>query len=307
MSVSGPRVFVTGATGYIGSRLAIALQHSGYEVHALLRVGSDDDLLRPVAGRITLHETGFEPASLQALLSEHSADVVIHLASNFVATHTAGQIPALLQSNITLGTNLLEACAGSGVRCFINTTTQWEFWKDADRSPVCLYAASKRAFQQIVDFYASACAIDVVTLALTDTYGPNDPRGKILGKLIEAGHSGDELAMSPGEQLLDLVHVDDVVSAFQLTVSAMLGNDDKQFCGNQRYELYSGAPVSLRQLARLVERALGKTLELRWGEREYREREVFAALHVSAPLPRWQPQIQLVDGIAAMLQQSAVR
>jgi nucleoside-diphosphate-sugar epimerase len=226
--------------------------------------------------------------------------VVFHLASLFIAEHRSDQVTDLINSNLLFGTQLAEACARTGVKRFINTGTSWQHYRSDTYDPVCLYAATKQAFEDILDFYANAFSICVTTLKLFDTYGPDDPRPKLVNLLVKAMENGEALDMSPGEQFLDLVHIDDVTRAFAICAQQLIdGTSNKP---HERYAVSSNSPLSVRQLVALIEQVSGKVIKVAFGARPYREREVMAPWQGGMTPPGWHPQIDTITGLAAMRQ-----
>lgn len=294
------RVLVTGANGYIGSRLVAAMALIGWEVHALVRSKSNLDLLSDVLDQISLHTVECDVDCLTHCMVSIQPSIIIHLASEFVVEHTGGQIDSLVESNIRYGTLLLEAAAVSNVKLFLNTGTVWEYWRKDDPSPVSLYAASKRAFEQILSFYESAHDFKVITLALCDTYGPADPRRKIINLLLGMLDSGETLKLSPGYQRMDFVHIDDVCAAFISAATGLIYGKTKSSLKG-RYEVCTGDLVSLRELVAIVERASGLELRVEWGGRPYRQREVFEPCVSGRRLPDWQVKINIEVGILNLL------
>ena len=120
----------------------------------------------------------------------------------------------LVDSNVLVGTQVAEAMLRAGCRGIVNTGTSWQRDARGAYDPVCLYAATKQAFEDVLTYYVSAEGFAATTLRLYDTYGPDDPRPKLVNALAGALRSGTPLSLSPGEQLLDLVHIDDVTAAF---------------------------------------------------------------------------------------------
>lgn len=297
MNVPIPTALVTGATGYVGSKLCERLLVEGWQVHVMVRATGRS--LPAALREVVTHRYDGSNQSLLEAVSAAQPSVVFHLASLFIAEHRTEQVTDLIHSNVLFGTQLAEACARSGVRRFINTGTSWQHYRSDAYDPVCLYAATKQAFEDILDFYANAFDMRVVTLKLFDTYGPGDPRPKLVNLLLKTLHSGEPLGMSPGEQLLDLVHIDDVTRAFSLCAQHLLRNQAPQ--PHERYAVSSGKPLSVRQLVALLELLSGKRLNVTFGARPYRGREVMQPWTDGAWLPGWRPEMEMALGLAAVL------
>ena len=141
------------------------------------------------------------------IVNEANPEIVFHLASLFLAQHTLEDIERLVQSNLLFGVQIAEAITLQGVTKLINTGTSWQHYENEDYNPVCLYAATKQAFEDMLKFYVEASKLKVITLKLFDTYGPDDSRPKLFTLLRKVAQEQTELAMSPGEQLIDLVYM----------------------------------------------------------------------------------------------------
>lgn len=288
-------ILITGAAGYVGANIARRLLADGHDVHALVRSSTDTGLLSTVLPPARQLVSDGDVAHLVPLFQSHRFDAVVHVAAWFLATHKPEQVDDLYRSNFLLGAALLEAAARAGTGLFVNTGSAWQHFRGREGMPVCLYAAQKNAFAEIAKFYADAFGLNVVDLLLFDTYGPADPRTKLINLLFSLARSGDRLGMSPGEQVMDLVHMDDVAAAFSGAVSQGLAGT----LGDQRtFMVRSGRAVSLRQLVGIVEQVTGRKLDIGWGERPYREREVMAPWPGGTTLPGWRAEISLEDGLA---------
>src|SRR5260370_942833 len=146
--------------------------------------------------------------------------------------------------------NRIEAAAG--VAHFVNTGTSWQHYEGAAYNPVCLYAATKQAFDDILRYYRERFGLRVVTLELSDTYGPGDPRKKLVPLLVERVKDRQKLSMSAGEQRISLVFISDVVEAF---VRALEIVGDLPPGGEARFGVAAAEQPSLRGLGALFERA----------------------------------------------------
>lgn len=287
---------VTGATGFLGGALARSLRARGWAVSALVRrPGGAADRLE--ADGVRVLRTDGRSEDVRRAVEEVGPDVVFHLASLFLAQHRPEDVEGLVQANVLLGTQLLDALAGSG-GVFVNAGTSWQHDEDGAVRPVNLYAATKEAFEAVLRHFVDAAGVRATSLLIFDTYGPGDERPKLLRLLRRALREGQHLDMSPGEQRLDLVHVDDVVAAFVVAAERHLDGRAEPY---ERFAVSSGEAWRLRDLVALVEEVSGGRLDIRWGGRPYRPREVMRPWTNGPVLPGWAPRVPLREGLAAYL------
>jgi nucleoside-diphosphate-sugar epimerase len=289
------RALVTGATGFVGAEVARALLASGWEVHALLRSGSAAGRL-PVGARAQTYDGSTE--AMVDVVGRAAPDVVFHLASLFVAEHRTADVVGLVESNVLLGTQLAEGMRVHGRTRLVNTGTAWQHFADEEYHPSDLYAATKQAFVDVLRYFEEAAGLDVITLELFDSYGPDDPRPKLMAALKRSALEGGPLALTDGTQQLDLVHVRDIARAYELAAARLLERSGR---GHERFVVRTGAPVSLRELVDRFGAVVGRPLQAEWGVRPYRAREVMRPWSGGATLPGWRPEIGLDAGVRELL------
>jgi nucleoside-diphosphate-sugar epimerase len=226
------------------------------------------------------------------LVAELRPDVCFHLATAFRGAHVPADIEPMVEANLAFGTALAEAVRRAGDCTLVNTGTVWQHFEARPYSPVSLYAAMKQAYIDVLQFYAEVEGLPVVTLELTDTYGPGDTRAKLLPFLIKAAREGTTMEMTDGTQLIDLVHVDDATRALVATAAGTPG---------ETYGATGGETITLRQLVERFERATGLTLDVRWGVRPSRAREMLTPWLFSPPPPGWKPEVTLDDGLRSLV------
>jgi len=296
MSISEKKkvALVTGATGFVGSHLAKRLINEGWDTHIIVRQQSKPDIILKIKEKLTIHEHDGTTEGMLDVLCKSNPVIVFHLASFFLVQHQANDIESLIKSNILFGAQLVEAMVKKEIYNLVNTGTSWQHHNNADYSPVNLYAATKQAFEAILRFYLEATPLRAITLKLFDTYGPNDPRPKLFSLLKKVAEEQKPLAMSPGEQLIDIVYIDDVIEAFILAAKRLLSEQGGKY---EEYAVSSGKPVKLRDLVKIYEEVIGRELPIEWGGRPYREREVMVPWNRGKRLDGWKAKVNLKEGI----------
>ena len=287
-------IIITGGTGFIGRNLINKIRLS-HNVFLLLHKSTCAEYADLPAVNI-----GDGIDSLSSFMSENRIDGIVHLASLYLTTHKSYQVKGLIDSNVYLGTEILEAATSAHVKWFLNVGTIWQNYKTIvdEYNPVNLYAATKQAFIDVAKYYVDAYGIRFCTLKLCDTYGPCDTRNKIINLFRTYAESGELLKMSPGNQKLDLLYISDVVSGFENLIG-MLSSDEHIL---SEYVLSSGRLLTIREIATIFETVTKSKLNIEWGGRPYRDREVMTPWQGNV-LSNWQPLVNLEEGILNIMKQ----
>jgi len=291
------KILVTGVTGFIGRHLAIRALKDGHRVCAIIRNQAVQSEMEKMNVACFIDNDSI--ADLIDYYEREKFDGVIHCASYFRMEHQPEEIRDLIHSNVYFPTKLLESSIRTGVKWFINTGTFWQHYDNRNYSPVNLYAATKQAFESIAAYHLEISNINFVTLKLMDTYGPYDTRPKIFTLWKKIAETGEMLEMSQGEQLIDIVHVDDVVDAY-FRMAELLRDDSTGVFKGQSFAVSSGTPISLRKLADIYAKVTGSKLNIEWGKKPYRKREVMVPWNQGQIIPGWRQKISLDEGIASL-------
>lgn len=292
-------ILVSGATGFLGLHVVSGLLDAGHDVIALVRPTSDRARLAAMdCDQLVVAEYDGSIDCALDIFARHRPQAVMHLASLVIASVPHEAVDPLLDANITLGVHLLEGAVSVKTPYFINTGTFWEHYQGEAYNPVNLYAATKRAFQDILTYYTDAASLQALTLVLHDTYGPGDFRPKLFSLLRRAAAGNEILDMTLGKQVIDLIYVDDVVRAYcsaldYLAQAAPVG------ISPPRYAVTGGDPRPLREIIEIYGEIVGKKIAVNWGARDYREREMMSPWS-GEPLPGWRPSVSLEEGIRLM-------
>lgn len=288
------RVLVTGATGFIGTNLTRELRKK-HELFILGQFEGDPEKLG-LPGIIMTDDI----QRLADYIKENQIEGIVHLASLYLTVHAPEQVKDLVLSNVFLGTAVLEAASLAGcVKWFLNTGSIWQNYRSEGDTynPVNLYAATKQAFIDMAKYYKDAFGVKFCTLKLCDTYGPDDTRKKIINLFKEYSESGKVLKMSPGEQKIDLIYITDIIEGFTHLAELLAGGESL----DDEYVLTSGRQISLKELAGLFCEVSGRKLNIEWGGRPYRDREVMVPWK-GTPLPGWVAKVSFEEGVKLFMQ-----
>lgn len=288
------RALITGGTGFIGSNLCRRLLKDGWKIFLITKKEFGYDNIIDIKEKLEIYEYDDNFLELMEYIKKIDVDVVFHLASTIITEHKSEEVHKILQGNITFGTEVLEAMKYSNTKLLINTGTYWQHYNNEEYNPVDLYAATKEAFQNIIKYYVEVENIRCITLKLFDTYGENDKRPKLINLLNKFADEGTELNMSPGEQLLDLVHVEDIVEAYIIAYENL--NKDLSL-RDEKYAVATEERYQLKEVIQLFEEISNKKLNINWGGREYRKREVMIPWNDYKVLPNWKRKINLKEGL----------
>jgi|GEM_PF-77423 nucleoside-diphosphate-sugar epimerase/GT2 family glycosyltransferase len=288
------RVLITGGAGFIGSHLVRACLREGWQVAVLYQPENGIAQIQEVLSQIDAYPVIGKSGEVIEIFRKFRPELVFHLASVFISDHKTEDVPTLIDANVAFGAQILESMAQHKTPYLINTGTSWQHFEDDEYNPVNLYAATKQAFEDILQYYVEATPLKAITLKLYDTYGPADPRPKLFNLLERTAQEKTQLKMSPGEQLIDIVYIDDVVDAFIAAAKRLFeGKVDR----HEIYAISSGRPIQLRDLVNIYKAITGYELDLIWGGRPYRGREVMVPWTGGKHLPDWSPKISLEQGI----------
>jgi len=298
---------VTGGTGFIGGHLVRRLVAEGVTTYCLVRAKS---LTGEVAQRLAPARCLPLPSdSLEdwgTALEGVAADVVFHLASPGVLPGTDPP-ESLIEGNVRLICRLLTAVSQWPVRNIVHAGSFSEYapsdqilTEAAPLLPTTPYGASKAAAWIAGRALALQLGLPLVNLRLFHVYGPGESPARLIPHLHEPLSRGLPAPLTAGEQMRDLVYIDDVVEA--LWAAASLPQTGEPAA----YNVCSGLPITIRQIGGLVAQQMNVPLSLlRWGDLPYRPGEPMRAVGDNrrfAQATGWRRRVGLEEGIARSLE-----
>jgi nucleoside-diphosphate-sugar epimerase len=240
------RAFVTGATGFLGRPIALALRRAGHEVWGLARTVEKGrslaaDEIRPVIGSLEDTET------LAAAVRE--SEIVVHAAAD-----SGGTMFAL--DRRALETILASARGGPVVRTLLYTSGTWIYGDTGGRladetAPVHppAYAAARVTHERMV---LGAEGVRGLVLRPGCVYGG---QGSLTALWFEGAASGALEIVGDGRARWALVHQDDLADGYVRAAESGLSGEI--------FNLADGSHASVREMAAAAAHAAGFRGEIR--------------------------------------------
>ncbi len=263
-------VFVTGASGIVGSWLVRSLLEAGTSVVALTR---DEDprseFIRSGDDRRVVRVSGSleDPTVVERALGQYEVDVVFHLGAQTQVRHAQRQPFLTFESNVRGTYNLLEAVrrAKRPVEAVVvassdkayGESTDLPYTEDHPLAGRNIYDASKSAADLITSSYALSFGLPVGIARCANIYGGGDLNwDRIVPGTIRSLLRGERpVIRSDGTLRRDYLYVDDAVTAYLAVADALL----EQREGAGAFNFGNDAPVSVIDLVDEVSRAVGRT------------------------------------------------
>lgn len=289
------KILITGATGFVG-RIVVAhfSAHANYDLCLLVRSTEKAARLFP-----TVHYTAISSteADWQQQVVDYAPDVVLHLAAYFTSRRDNTSIKQLISANIFFTTYLLEAVSQTHCSYFINIGTFTEFLNGAGEFlPNNLYSATKSAERPIIQYYQTQSDWKWINVVVYSPYGRKNESKKVIDYLLDAVDAVTPVAFSPGNQVLDFIHVDDMADFFLMLINQLDKLHDRYY----QFHLGTGQGHTLREVAQVMEKIFHKLVNAQWGGRDYMPSDVMyavAPINKNISLLDWEAKISLKEGI----------
>lgn len=267
-----------------------------YEIIALVRRTSNVEKIKDYC-KIYYYDGGIE--SIENVFKKEKINGVVHLASMVPSTTSPiSDITKLIEANVIFGSLLVQIVNQYKISFFINAATFGSYCNSLSYRPATLYASIKKAFEDIMYYYALVSKSIFTNLLLFNVYGPNDEK-YLFSFLQKISNTGEELLMGDGTQIVDYSHVYDVVNGFDCLIELI--QKDPEFCKNKIFSLKGKERKSLKEVVMLYEEVLGKKLNIKWGARAPRELEIMQPWEGGEKLLKWEQKISLKEGFLKMI------
>lgn len=253
------KALITGARGFIGRQTFPFLKERGFEVHAVGRGPKPE----------------FIPVDVQwTTIDLHDISSHAHLFKTSQPTHLLhmawyaepGKYWTSLENFhwVQTSLNLFQEFVENGGERIVGAGTcaeyQWDYGFCSENltplKPWTPYGVCKKALQEMLDQFASRVGISYGWGRIFFLYGPHEYAARLVSSIILSLLQDQPAKCSPGEQVRDFLHVQDVASAFVTLL-------DSEYFGP--INIGSGDPVPVQRIIKIIANKLERENLIQWG------------------------------------------
>ncbi len=302
------KVLVTGAAGFIASKVCEILSAQGVEVVGIDNMNDYYDVrlkehrlqsLQKIPGLIFERMDIEDREALDRLFTHHRFDVVFNLAARAGVRYSMENPHVYMTTNAHGSLNLLDAMKKHGVKKFVLASTsslyagqKMPFSEDlAVNTPISPYAASKKAAEVMAYSYHFLYGIDVSIVRYFTVYGPAGRPDMSIFRFIKWIDQNQPLELfGDGAQSRDFTYIDDIARGTVLA-SKSLGYEIINLGGGKN-------PISLKTVISGIEQRLGKKAQIQGFEFHKADiKETWADISKAERLLGWKPEIGFDRGL----------
>jgi len=304
--------FVTGAAGFIASRVAEYLIGDGHTVVGVDNMNDAYDVrmkeyrlrkLQELPG-FTFHKLDISEKSILEQFKKDRFEAVINLAARAGVRSSVKNPWIYLESNITGTLNMLELCRVTGTKKFLLASTSSIYGANppyptpetaSSDEPLQPYAASKKGAEALAHAYHYLHDVDVSVVRYFTVYGPAGRPDLALFRFTQWINEGRPVQVyGDGEQSRGFTYLDDIARGTVLALKPL---------GYEIINLGGHEVITINDLVTMIEDIIGKKASVEYGPAVLADmRSNWADVSKAKELLGWEPQVNLREGIERLYQ-----
>lgn len=269
------RIFLSGGAGYIGSACAQVLIEAGHQVTVYDALTTGHEEAVPSGARLVRGNLA-EVDKLQHVLAEGHFDGVMHFAGSIEAGESMLHPGKYFLNNVANSIHLIEAACQAGIGRLVFSSTAAVYAssdeplrEDSLLGPSNVYGQTKLMTEQILQWYSRTHGLHYAALRYFNAAGALPGRGEdhpgeshliplvlrvALGQSEHAQVFGSDYPTPDGTAIRDYIHIEDLISAHLLALSALAKESELVF------NLGNGQGYSVRQVLQAARRVTGRAI-----------------------------------------------
>lgn len=295
------RVLVTGGAGFIGSFLVLGLLRAGARVTVITRPGGNTWRIVDMSESVAIMSVDLlnKEETLVALTSI-KPELIFNLASLVNTKQSIDVLDELLLQNFTIAKNLFQAAVVASVEKVVQVGSIEEyghgevpFVETAREAPISPYSLAKVMTTHLALGFHRLGALRVSVVRPAATFGPAQGFGMLTPNLIRACLEKQDFRMNPGDQIRDLIFVDDVVRG-------MMAAGARPEADGEIINLGSNKLYRIREVVLRINELLGNPITIHFGAYPYRPLDTmrfYMDSHKAHQLLDWHARTDLALGM----------
>jgi nucleoside-diphosphate-sugar epimerase len=281
------RILITGATGFIGQKLLKRLtdQHHSVAIHARKQLQEVDSNVLVFTGALN---------QLQKEIIAFSPEYVFHLAGSSIYPKNAKEEVELWSANVLYGNTLLSIIKEIPGLVFVNFTTSLAY-DGTELYPFSYYALTKANFVQSLHYFTRFSNFRVFNLILYTIYGKGDKTKRALNYILDSLDASEPISMSPGEQIMDFIHVDDVIG---LCLQLLENKPNKKM---EEIHVGTGRGTTIKEAAQLIASLSNRKANIHFGAIPYRKEEKMENIAPISQNRFWNSSVEIETGFLSLI------
>ena len=310
-SLSEYSILVTGACGFLGSRLIQALLKKEALVVGVDSSSEAPEYFNEFTKKLPFHfiHGSFEKKSEEVLsilkAEKRRKTVVFHMAGLAHAGECDKDPVKAFESNVLLTFQVLEFCRQIKIGKFIFPSTGHVYGnhqkdpviEEKSSSPQNFYAATKLSAEALIRGYSKRFGLSCIIARLSNTYGPGSNQVTVVSTIINQIRRDGKILVHDLTPVRDFIYIDDVIEGLvRLFVSI-----DRNECSI--VNLSTGIGTSVLDLAKMASRIASVTIDEVQAHNDSKPSNSTLILNNSllSKITGWKPKYTLPEGLLLTL------
>lgn len=302
------RILVTGATGFVGSRLLERLSDTKeHDLYSLQRYVTGRYVLGAERGIKVVFCDLRDQFAVRSAVREVQPEVVIHLASISPVSYSYDHPNEVMDANLSGTINLAESCLREvpHFKHFLFASTSETFGngplpkrEDTPQAPNSPYSVSKHAAEKYVLYMWDAYKFPVTVLRPFNTYGRRDNTHFLVERMLVQMLRGDIVKLGDPTPERDLLYIDDHVDAYL----ACLGKPGKSI--GQVFNFCTGDKITVLSLAERLREMTGYRGQILWNTIPRRPLDIqvlYGDAAKAKSVLAWEAKVTLDEGLRSTM------
>lgn len=277
------KIFITGSSGDIGSRLKRGLEYQGYEV-----LESENKLLR-------IEDKNY----FDAINNPESIDVLYHLAAISFVPLSWEKPSDFIKTNVLGTSNVIEFCRVNEIKLIYISSYAYgipQYLPIDENHPVLSvnpYALSKNMGEQLCEFYGKNFNLEYNIIRPFNVFGSLRNKSMLIPEIIDQLIEGKSIKVKDLVPKRDYIFIDDVIDFLVLSQNKFT---------NDVYNLGSGQSYSVKEIIDTCQKVWGTDVEI-LSEQVTRKNEIPETISNMSKVKNvfsWRPKYNLEDGLIVM-------